>query len=158
MNKKGQKTKNAQKMKAPPPALRKLVKLFGTWDLKGRTLDSKEDNITGWTTFEWMLGGYFIKVTGEIEFMGFKVQSLEMIGYDPVKRSFPSHVYSNVPGDVLQYYWDISGNKVMHWMETSRYTGTLSKDGNTLTGGWRPIKGKEGPDNVSYDAVMTRRK
>ena len=41
-------------MPTPDPALKRLEKLVGTWELKGRTLHSKEDNITGWTTFGWM--------------------------------------------------------------------------------------------------------
>ena len=31
----------------PDPALKALDVLIGTWDLKGRTLDSDKDNITG---------------------------------------------------------------------------------------------------------------
>jgi hypothetical protein len=31
----------------PDPALKRLEKLVGTWELKGRTLNSTEDNITG---------------------------------------------------------------------------------------------------------------
>jgi len=40
----------------PDPALKALDVLIGTWDLKGRTLDSDEDNISGWNTFEWLPG------------------------------------------------------------------------------------------------------
>jgi hypothetical protein len=46
-------------MSQPDPALKRLEKLVGKWELKGRTLNSKEDNITGWTTFEWMPGNFF---------------------------------------------------------------------------------------------------
>lgn len=46
----------------PDPALKRLEKLVGTWKLTGRTLSSKEDNITGWTTFEWMPGGIFSEI------------------------------------------------------------------------------------------------
>jgi hypothetical protein len=142
----------------PDPALKTLEKLIGIWDLRGRTLGSNEDNIFGWSDFEWMPGGLFMKISGEIEYMGFKIESLEIIAYDPENRSFPSKVYSNISNSIDQYYWDIQGDKVLHWMESSKYSGTFSKDGNTLSGGWRPINGIEGPDNTSFDAVMTRRK
>ena len=71
----------------PNRALKRLDKLVGTWRLKGRTFDSKGDNITG-------------KVT--------------------------------------------------------MYTGTFSKYGQTLSGGWRPDKGGEVTGETSYDAIMTR--
>jgi len=140
----------------PDPALKRLESLVGTWELRGRTLDSKVDDLSGWTTFEWMPGGFFLKVSGEIEFRGFKVQSLEMVAYDPKSQTFPSSVYTNMSGAVLAYQWEVQGNLVTHWMETAKYTGTISEDGNTLSGGWRPIEGKEGAENVAYDAVMTR--
>jgi hypothetical protein len=141
---------------APPPALRRLDVLIGTWDMTGRTLDSEVDNITGWNTFEWLPGGFFLKSTGEINFKGELIQSLEIIGYDPSSQTFPSHVYSNMDGSVLPYHWNVEGNIVTHSDESSKYTGTLSKDGNTLSGGWRPKKGeKEIPGNA-YDAIMTR--
>ncbi|OGO09069.1 MAG: hypothetical protein A2Y61_03045 [Chloroflexi bacterium RBG_13_60_13] len=140
----------------PDPALKRLESLVGIWELRGRTLDSKVDDLSGWTTFEWMPGGFFLKVSGEIEFRGFKVQSLEMVAYDPKSQTFPSSVYTNMSGAVLAYQWEVQGNLVTHWMETAKYTGTISEDGNTLSGGWRPIEGKEGAENVAYDAVMTR--
>jgi len=140
----------------PSPALKRLEKLVGMWDIKGHTLDSREDNITGWTTFEWMPGGFFLKSTGEINFRGFRIQSVEIIAYDPTTQAFPSSVYSSVSGAVLPYEWDVQGNKVTHWMDAAKYTGTFSDDGKTLTGGWRPLEGAEDPENVAYDAVMTR--
>jgi hypothetical protein len=88
--------------------------------------------------------------------MGTKVQSLEIVGYDPETGVFPASVYSNMDGKVTQYYWDIQGNTVIHWTEGSKYTGTLSEDGNTLSGGWRPQEGTEGKPESTYDAVMTR--
>src|SRR6185503_5939319 len=140
----------------PDPALRALDVLIGTWDLKGRTLDSEKDNITGWNTFEWLQGGFFLKSTGEINFKGVLIQSLEIIGYDPETHTFPSNVYSNVDGKVLPYSWNIQGNTVTHSDKTSKYAGTISEDGQTLWGGWRPKEGEqESPEN-SYDAIMTR--
>ena len=140
----------------PDPALRRLEPLVGTWTLRGRTLDSREDDIEGWTTFEWIPGGFFLKASGEINFRGFTIQSLEIIGFDPESQALSSSVYSNMSGTVLPYHWDVQGHRVTHWMEASKYTRTFSKDGKTLAGGRRPMEGKEGAENVAYDAVMTR--
>jgi hypothetical protein len=115
----------------PDPALKRLDVLVGRWKLKGRTLDTAEDNIAGWVIFEWLPGGFFLEARGEINFMGTKIQSLEILGYDPQTHIFPASVYSNMDGNVLQYYWDIRGNTVTHWTEGSKYKST-------------------------YDAVMTR--
>jgi hypothetical protein len=150
---------NTQVIEQPPqpdPALKRLDVLVGTWDMKGRTLHSDEDNITGWNTFEWMPGGFFLKSIGEINFNGVNIQSLELIAYDPASQTFPSRVYSNLGGDVLLYYWDVQGNTVMHSDASSKYTGTLSDDGRTLSGGWRPKEGEKESAGNSYDAVMTR--
>ncbi len=41
----------------PDPALKLLDRFVGTWDMKGRTLESEVDNVNGRTTFEWLPGG-----------------------------------------------------------------------------------------------------
>ena len=143
-------------MSTPDPALGRLEKLVGTWELTGRTLSSKEDNITGWTTFEWMPGGFFLQAVGEINFKGFIMQSLEVIAYDPERKTFPSSVYSSMSGTVLSYEWDVQGNIVIHSGLGATYTGTFSEDGNMLIGGWRPNEGTESTDGATYDATMRR--
>jgi hypothetical protein len=137
----------------PSPVLKRFERLVGTWEIKGRTLDSKEDNITGRMKCEWLPGRFFLKQSGEIHFRGSTIQSLEIIRYDPSSQTFPSTVYSNMSGVVLPYQWDIQGDIVTHWTPAHKYTGTFSEDGRTLTGGWRPMEGKEGG---AYDAVMNR--
>src|SRR5262245_1171642 len=86
----------------PDPALRRLDILVGGWDLRGRTLDTAEDNITGWVHFEWLPGGFFLQAVGEINFKGNKVQSLEILAYDPETDTFPANVYSNIDGNVMK--------------------------------------------------------
>lgn len=140
----------------PEPAFRRFDKVIGKWDMTGRTLDSDEDDITGWNSFEWMLGGFFLKSEGEINFQGTVFQSLEIIAYDPETQTFPSTVYSSMSGEVLPYAWDVQGNTLIHTDPNTIYTGTFSEDGNTITGGWRPKEGVESSPGSAYDAVMTR--
>ena len=142
-----------QQLPGPDQALKRLERLVGTWDIKGRTLDSDVDNISGWMTSEWILDGFFLQQSGQITFKGLTMQSLEIISYDPASQTFPARVHSDMSGAVLPYHWDIQGNTVTHWTETHKYTGTFSDDGQTLTGGWRPL---DGTGDVTYDAVMTR--
>ncbi|KCZ71391.1 Protein of unknown function (DUF1579) [Candidatus Methanoperedens nitroreducens] len=96
----------------PDPALKRLDRLVGTWSIKGRTLDSKVDNVSARTTFEWLPGGFFLKQSFEADFMGMKIQSLELIGYDPSSDTFPSLVYSNLVGVPIPYRYDVRGKDV----------------------------------------------
>lgn len=140
----------------PHPALRRLDPLVGTWEMRGRTLDAERDNIFGRVTIEWLPGGFFLEQRGEIDFMGFKAQSLEIIGYDSEADNFPATVYSSMDGMPSRYYWDVQGNVVTHWTAGSKYTGTFSEDGKVLTGGWRPDEGVEQIPSNTYDATMIR--
>jgi Protein of unknown function (DUF1579) len=151
-------SENTQPMhtSTPDPALGRLEKLVGTWELKGRTLNAKEDNITGWTTFEWMPGGFFLKSVGEINFHGSGMQSLEIIAYDPERKTFLSSVYSSMSGIVLSYEWDVRGDTVIHSGLGATYRGIFSEDGKMLSGGWRPDEGTERTDGTAYDATMIR--
>jgi hypothetical protein len=84
--------KNSQQSPEPDPALKRLNILVGTWNIKGHTLDSKDNNVSARTTFEWLPGGFFLKQNFEADFVGMKIQSLEIIGYDPISDTFPSTV------------------------------------------------------------------
>jgi hypothetical protein len=141
----------------PAEALQRLNALLGTWDLRGRTLGAPADDIHGWSTFEWLPGGHFMKVTGEITQGSFHVQSLEIIGNDPANQAFSSQVFSNFSGEVSHYGWNVLGDEVTHWDAGYQYTGHLSADGQQLTGGWRRKANPPVADASDYDAVMTRR-
>lgn len=140
---------------ASTPPIRRFAPLIGKWLLRGRTLDSAEDNIFGWNTFEWLPGGHFLKSEGEITFKGFVMQSVEIIGYDASSQTFPASVYSSMSDEVFPYVWDFDGSTLTHAGSGARYTGTLSPDGDTLTGGWRPDTGPA-TEGSAYDAIMTR--
>ena len=149
----------AMQMPAPDPALKRLERLVGSWTIKGRTLDSDEDNIFGKVTFEWLPGGFFLQQRIEMDFAGFiEIQSLELIGYDPETEAFSSLVYSNLSGAPLPYKWDLRDDVLRISTEASKFEGAFSEDGNTFSGGWRPIPGMEGPGNIPYDIGGTRTK
>lgn len=141
---------------SPHPALRRLDRLVGTWRITGRTPDAQDDDISGHVTIEWLPGGFFLQQRGEMAFGNFRVYSVEIVGYDPSTDAFSSYVFSNMGEGPARYGWDVQGEVVTHWTEGAKYTGTFSEDGTTLAGGWRPDEGKEGPDNVAYDATMIR--
>ena len=138
------------------PALKRLERLVGRWKLTGRTFDSKVDNISGKVAIEWLRGGFFLQLRGLIRMEGLEVYSLEMVGDDAKAKNFSANVFSNMDGVPAKYYWQVKGDRVTHWTKGSKYTGTFSKDGQILSGGWRPDKGQKDTTGSSYDAVMTR--
>lgn len=93
---------------------------------------------------------------GEIQSGEFKVNSLEIVAYDPLSKTFPSYVYSDMSQFHSKYYWDVRGNIVEHWTKGAKYTGKFSADGNTLSGGWRPTGHERKTPGNTYDVVMTR--
>lgn len=151
----------SQGQPAPAPALKRLDKLVGTWNMKGHLVGSKEENITGQATFQWLESGLFMQQDVEINFAGMlHIISREIIGYDPETDTFPSHVYANMSPTPLPYRWDIKGNSltitVSYGSLNSTFKGTISKDGNSYSGGWRPNPGADETVNVGYDISGTR--
>ena len=89
--------------------------------MKGRTLDSEADNISGRTTFEWLPGGFFLQERFEMNFAGVELKSLELIGYDPETEAFSSLVYSNVAPFALPYQWDLQDDVLSISTEGSKF-------------------------------------
>ncbi len=148
----------AERLPRPNPALTRLERLVGAWDIRGRTFNSAEDDIRGKVVVDWLPGGFFLELRGELESRGFHVHSLEIVGYDPSTRAFAAHVYSSMGENAAVYQWDVQGDTVTHWTEGSRYTGQFSADGDTLSGRWRPDEGEPKSEGNSYEAIMTRLK
>jgi hypothetical protein len=149
---------HAQQPPGPAPALRQLDRFVGTWEMRGRTLDSDVDNVTGRTTFEWLPGGFFLQQRIELDFAGFEVQGLEVIGYDSASGTFPSTVFPGMFGTPIPYVWEIDGDELKITTEVlgATFRGTWSEDGTSFSGGWRPDEGREGPGNVPYDIAGSR--
>jgi len=132
----------------PDPALRRLDRFVGTWEVRGRTLDVEQDNVSGRLTFEWLPGGFFLQQRVQLSFMGYDIAGLEVIGYDP------STVFASMVGVPIPYEWDVQGDRVTIRTELAggaTFTGMWAEDGSSMSGGWRPDPGKEGPGNVAYD-------
>ncbi len=96
----------------PDPRLREFERFIGTWDMKGRTLDSDVDNVTARATFEYLPGEFFVAQRFKADFDGMPIESLEIIGYDPETGTFPSTVYANMAATPLAYEWELDGDDV----------------------------------------------
>lgn len=143
----------------PDPALRKLDRFVGTWDVRGRTLGAERDDVSGRLTFEWLPGGFFLQQRVELDFRGYEIRGLEIIGYDAATDRFPSTVFSNLVGAPIPYEYDVQGDRVTIRTELgggATFTGRWAEDGESMSGGWRPDPGTEGAGNVAYDISGTR--
>ena len=147
-------------MPTPDPALRKLDRYVGTWEMEGHLVGSDEYTIKGETTFRWLPGGFFLVQDFRMDFMGTQIESLELIGHDPETGTFPSTVYSNLSPAPLPYRWEVDGDSVKisvnYGPMDSTFTGTWSEDGESFSGGWRPNPGADETINVPYDIGGSR--
>jgi hypothetical protein len=151
---------DAPMMPEPDPALKQLELFVGTWIMEGHLVGSSENNIKGRTTFRWLPGGFFLEQRFEMDFMGMRIHSLELIGYDPETKTFPSTVYSNVSPAPLPYRWEVDDGKVTITVSygpmDATFKGEWSEDGRSFSGGWRPNPGADETVNVSYDISGSR--
>jgi hypothetical protein len=119
----------------PDPALKRLDKFVGTWDMKGRFVGADEDNISGRATFEWLPGGFFLQQRISLTFGPMQIESLE-------------------PAP-LPYRWEVAEDTlkitVSYGPLDATFTGQWSKDGTTFGGGWRPNPGADETVNAAYD-------
>lgn len=150
-----------QSAPTPNPALKRLQRLVGTWELKGRPVGSKQDSITGTTTFTWLHNlGFFLLQDMNMDYDGMPIKSHEIIGYNPETKAFSSYVYSNMAADPWPYSWNIEGDNITISIKKSpldaTFTGKFLADGNSWSGGWRPNPGADKEINAPYDITATR--
>ena len=158
---KKQQDKNTAK---PNPALERLDRLVGRWSMRGRSLDSKQDNISGTTTYKWMHGKkgptFFLQQDMNMDYAGTKIKSREIIGYNTKTKAFSSSVYSNMAPDPWPYEWDVHGDRLTISIKSgpmnATFRGKFSADGNSFSGGWRPNPGADEVINAPYDIIVKR--
>lgn len=155
-----------QDIPKPDPALKRLDRLVGSWQLTGRTRGSDAADITGTATYQWLHKvddaetGFFLQQDMEMDYAGQPIRSRELIGYEPRTKAFSSHVYSNMAPDPWPYAWDIQGDlwtiSIRHGPMDATFTGRFAADGNSFSGSWRPSPGADETVNAPYDISGTR--
>jgi hypothetical protein len=128
--------------------------LVGSWRLTGRSKDSDHDDIAGETHGRRILDGNLLELTGTIRVGSLELPSLELIWADP-DGGFGAHAYGT-SGAPLEYRWSRDGSTLIHAGLGATYTGTISPDGMTIEGGWRPDPGQPMHAGSHYDATMRR--
>ena len=117
----------------PDPALKRLDRFVGSWDMKGRTQGSDVDNVSGRATFEWLPGGFFLQQRFSLDFAGLQIETLELVGYDPETNTFPSTVYSNLAPTPLPYRWEV-GEDALKISVSYGHSTRRSRAGGARTG------------------------
>lgn len=128
----------------PNPIIKRLEPLVGTWDTVLTAPNDPPTVIDGiWTTFEWMEGGFFlIWRSGPMrpDFPGGLLPaSHSLLGYDEETQQFIMY-YFDSRGVHRVLYMHIEHNKWELSRKSpgfsQRFIGTISEDGNTITGAW----------------------
>ncbi|HLZ57806.1 MAG TPA: DUF1579 family protein [Ktedonosporobacter sp.] len=149
---------NQPQMLHPDPALKKLEPLVGIWKLKGHLTGSTDENITGYTTFQWLAGGFFLQQNVELNFMGMPIKSHEILSYDAETKKFSSLVYSNMSPVPLPYTWDVEGDKLTIQVKYGPLDATFTGSIATFNGAWKPNPGADPYVNVAYEITSERMK
>src|SRR3981081_2585841 len=104
----------------PHSSLSSLDPFIGTWSIVGRTVGSDKDNIKGKTTFRKLPGGFFVEQHIQMDFDGYEIDALELVGYNQEKDALTSLVYTTVP-DPLPYEWKVDGDDVYITMPIAKF-------------------------------------
>ena len=120
----------------PLPALKRLDRLVGTWQVSGGT--------TGTITYEWMEGGFFLIQRLNMESDGQPIKGMEVIGQLRLFGQEPSEDiksrYYGGSGETFDYVYELEGDTLTIWGgekgSPAYYRGTFSADGKTLSGEW----------------------
>lgn len=118
----------------PHPDLQRLSALVGKWDWQGRS-KSGDFTVTGWDTFEWLEGGFFLVERWEFDTAGEPSSGIAITGYDDPSQTCRTSYFDSggtfdtyeleVRDDVLRITWD-----------KYRFKGSFNKAGDTVNGTW----------------------
>ena len=135
----------------PSADLRALgQRLAGTWRVSG--------GAEGTVRYEWMEGGFFLVQHVELEQYGQRISGIEIIGHlrpfgEPSSQDIHSRFYDST-GNTLDYVYELDGDTLTIWGgergSPAYYQGTISADGNSVTGAWVY------PGGGGYESTSTR--
>lgn len=127
-------------MSDPRAELERLEPLIGRWRTQGWTLMEPAERIDAIDTYERLRGGALLHLV-DARVGSQKVDGAEIIGYDPARGGYATQ-YFGTEGPTA-YEADLAevGGSLVWTMrsDTTRFTGTFSEDGGTITGDWEAL-------------------
>lgn len=131
-------TQDTEQTANPNPSLKNLDRLVGEWHTEISMPIDPPIVTRGRTVVEWLDAGPFIVLRGSVEHPDFPT-STAIVGGDDSTETY-SMLYSDSRGVTRIYEMSLSDEVWKLWRDTpgfpQRFTGTLSDDGNTITGSW----------------------
>ena len=124
--------------------------MIGVWSTTITTVN--EDGTAGYTsqaidTYRWSPSKRFVLHDADVQMFGEQTHSLEIIALDPQSDGYDVRAYE-ADGSFADYKalldgrsWSISG-------DTLRFSGSLSEDGDALSGQWEESR------DGSWQAIM----
>ena len=135
-----------------------LSPLLGKWGFEGHIKHNPAIKIKGRESYEPLDGGHFILLRWDVVIIWEKGKKevnsgLMVIGYDAEMKTFTGSWFDN-SGAKNTYEIGIKNNVVIIATKGHRFTGSFSKDKNTITGKWEHSSG--GGYTYSYDKILTK--
>lgn len=118
------------------PALKKLDRLVGTWEISG--------DAHGQVSYEWMEGGFFLMQRFDLDHDGNRIKGVEIIGHERPFGAEPgedikARVYDTL-GNTLDYVYELEGDTLTIWGgergSPAYYQAKFSDDGDSYNGAW----------------------
>ena len=124
----------------------RLAVLVGRWKTEGWTRETpgtRAARIEATDTYEWLPGAFSLLHTVDAYVGDQKVEGAEIIGYDPARESYITQYFgSDGPTAYEADLREEAGTLVWEMRsETTRFVGTFSADGDTITGHWQLLDG-----------------
>lgn len=119
---------------------------IGTWNTTGEVLKtdgSPETTLFATDTYRWLPGNGFIIHDVDARFGEQPTRSMEVIGYDPQKKSYVARSYDD-QGISEEFDVSLKGKKWTILGKTVRFAGKFDRNGNKLEGLWELKSPKSG--------------
>jgi hypothetical protein len=121
----------------PGPEHKKLEVWAGNWTIQGEAKNNPSGPTykVNWTMQgEWLPGGFFLLINGSAKYTDREFRWLEVLGYDPVKKTHIGYVFWLRSGNTATYTMTFKDRTILTGGQGWRQEWEFSPDGMSLTG------------------------
>jgi hypothetical protein len=122
----------------------RLAALVGRWRTAGwttETADAPAARIEAVDTYEWLPGRFGLLHTVDARVGDAHVEGAEIIGWEPARGTYVTQYFGSDGPNAYEAGLAEEDGLLVWTMRSAvdRFTGSFSKDGNTLTGKWEQL-------------------